>query len=77
MTWNHSIIKRDLKKPVYYAVHEVFYNDVGEITSWTSEPIDLTADSPKEILEILKQITADIKLAVLNEKELIRIVKSR
>jgi len=77
MTWNHRIIKRDLKKPAYFAVHEVFYDEAGEITNWTAEAIDLTGENRKEILTILKQITLDIKTPILKESRLLEGIKAQ
>ena len=77
MTWNYRVIKRDLKKPAYFAVHEVFYDEVGEITNWTTEAIDLTGENRKEILTILKQITLDIKTPILKESRLLEVIKAQ
>lgn len=77
MTWNYRIIKHDFKKPAYFAVHEVYYNDIGKITNWTVGAIDLTAESRKDILETLKQIATDSKMPILNESELIKLTKNR
>lgn len=73
MTWNYRIVKHDLRKHTYFAVHEVYYNDTGKITNWTAEPIDLTAGSRKDILATLRQIAADSKLPILSEAELLKI----
>lgn len=76
MTWNHRLIKHNLKKPAFLAVHEVYYDDAGKITSWTMDPIDLTGDNKSEIISLLKQITVDIETPILSETELIKTVKS-
>lgn len=71
MTWNHRLIKHDLKNPAYLAVHEVFYND-GKISSWTVDPIDLTGKNKAEIKHLLSQISIDIDTPVLSEKVLLK-----
>jgi len=70
MTWNYRIIKHDTAKSIYFAVHEVFYDDSGKITNWTKELIDITGDSKNDIADILKQMTLDIKTTVLKESKL-------
>jgi hypothetical protein len=70
MTWNHRIIKHDLKKPFYLSVHEVFYDDSGKVTSWTANPIDITRENRAEINRLLKQITRDIQTPILSESKL-------
>ncbi len=77
MTWNYRIIKHDLRRPTYFAVHEVFYDDGGNITSWTSDAIDLTGGSRKDILATLAQITDDLKTPVLYETTMHKIDKKR
>lgn len=74
MTWNYRIIQHDGSSPVYYEVHEVFYDEAGKITSWTSDPIDLTGESKSGIDRTLKQISSDCKQPVLSESELIKLI---
>lgn len=74
MTWNYRIIKHDIKKPAYFAVHEVYYDDAGKITLWTSEPISLTGESNKDILADLKHLIKDTKEPVLSETELLKLI---
>lgn len=76
MTWNHRLIKHDLKQPAYLAVHEVFYDDTGRISSWTQDPIDLTEGNRTEIMRLLTQITNDIKTPILSEAKLIKRLES-
>jgi len=38
MNWNYRILKRQNESGEYeYGIHEVFYNEKGEIVSWTKE----------------------------------------
>jgi hypothetical protein len=71
MTWNHRLIKHDLKKPTYLAVHEVYY-DGYKISSWTTDPIDLTGNNKAEIKRLLSQITIDVDTPILSEKDLLK-----
>jgi len=69
MTWNYRIIKHDSKKPGFFAVHEVFFNNKGKITSWTENPIDIVGNSKTDIKSIIKQITLNIETPTLMESE--------
>jgi len=75
MTWNYRIIKHDSEKRSYFAIHEVFYNNKGEITSWTENPIDIVGESKVDIKSILKQMTLDTETPTLKESELLESLK--
>lgn len=77
MNWNYRIIRHDIKKPTYFAVHEVFYDDAGEITNWTTSPIDVVADTKKDIFATLQRMTTDSKTPVLSEKQLVKKIKNQ
>ena len=38
MYWNHRVIEHNTVEN-YEAIHEVYYNEVGEIQGWTEEPV--------------------------------------
>ena len=54
--WNYRIIK-DKKT---YGLHEVFYNDDGEIFAH-AEKAEIIGDDPKEILESITLMYKDVK----------------
>jgi len=70
MTWNYRIIKHDKTKNVYFAVHEVYYDEKGSVKGWTEDPIDIVGDSKQEILNTLNHMVEDTKQPVLKESEL-------
>lgn len=70
MTWNYRIIMHDKSKPKYFAVHEIYYDEKGNIESWTADPINITGDSKQEILKTLKHMIEDTKHSILQESEL-------
>ncbi|ACU63298.1 hypothetical protein [Chitinophaga pinensis] len=40
MSWNYSVIKRKSESGAYeYGLHEVFYNEKGEINFWTIDSL--------------------------------------
>lgn len=70
MTWNYRIIHHDSQKHPYFAVHEVFYNEHGDITNWTTEPINITGESRQEVIATIKQMLADTETEALAESQL-------
>lgn len=61
MTWRYQLTKETINGHDEYAVREVYFDDEGNLTSWTKDPITLTGDSQQEILEDLIRIRTDIK----------------
>ena len=45
MSWNYRIIKHSSGNRVYFAVHEVFYDDKGNMEHLTKDPIDIVGDT--------------------------------
>lgn len=69
--WNYRIIKHDISQPVFFAVHEVFYDESGRVTSWTENPITVGGDSKKEVVKALRTMLSDVeRLPVLKESDL-------
>ena len=60
MSWNYRIMKHGEKDGVWYGVHEVFYDDDGNL-SWTMKPVVASADSPEGVIEDVELMLADIK----------------
>lgn len=72
MTWNYLITKHDTAKTIYFAIHEVFYDENGKITNWTEEPIQIIGDGEIDIANILQQMILDIKTPFLKESRLLK-----
>lgn len=70
MTWDYRVIKRDKDKNPSFAIHEVFYDEAGEIMTWTAEPVGVEGDSLKEVKDQLEYMRKDIKTPVLRLSEL-------
>lgn len=77
MTWSYRVIKHDKAEPVYFAAHEVYYDERGRVTNWTQEPIDITGNSRQEVLKTLRHMTGDTKAPVLKESELEKRIKGQ
>lgn len=57
--WNYRIlVSTDSYGNDYYALYEVFYTD-NTADAWTADPIDFGADSPEDVLRMLKQAVSD------------------
>ncbi len=61
MTWNFRLVKHTNRRLVWYAVHEVFYNDAGKPFTMTEDPVDITDKSPAEVRNYLEMIQRDIQ----------------
>jgi uncharacterized protein with NAD-binding domain and iron-sulfur cluster len=60
MTWNYRIIKHDDGDPIYYGLHEVYYDEEHNIDMWTLEA-EVVGDSVEEIVSVLKMMLDDVK----------------
>jgi hypothetical protein len=47
MTWNYRIIKFGDE---HYSLHEVYYNEAGEPTMYTTDAIDFVGESRHEVV---------------------------
>jgi hypothetical protein len=52
-----------------YAVHEVYYNEDGEIDGWTAQPVSPAGDDLKQLDSDLSLFSAALSLPVLEELE--------
>ena len=72
MTWNYRLIRHG----EYVALHEVYYDGGGKVTSWTADPISFVADldeGAEGVIGSLEMALADArKYPVLIASELPR-----
>lgn len=50
MSWNHRIIRHikprtHMDDAIYYAIHEVYYDENGKVNGWTEDPIEIMEES--------------------------------
>ncbi|HJW86876.1 MAG TPA: hypothetical protein VJ440_09610 [Candidatus Brocadiaceae bacterium] len=57
MTWNYRVIE-DKK---VFSIYEVYYNDAGEITAITEDPVVPQGETLKELKDDLKYYSAALK----------------
>ena len=69
--WNYRVIKHDTDENIVYQVHEVYYNDRGEIDGFTEDAVHASGESFEELLSDLDMMVKDAKnRPVLSLKEL-------
>ena len=59
--WNNRIVKHEKDDTVWYAVHEVFYNDDGGINGYTEDPISILGETAEDVILQLQIIMKDIE----------------
>jgi len=73
MTFNYRVIKRE----GILEIHEVYYNDKGEIEFWDESPSWPIGNDIKELLEDLSKYESATELPILDEDEMLNDIKSR
>ena len=64
MTWNHRVVKYETcnlfgDPDVGYAIHEVFYDNNGNVQGMTSNPVKPWGDTKDELrLELMRMLDA-------------------
>jgi hypothetical protein len=66
MTWNYRVI---LNNDIYQ-IHEAYYNDAGEITAVTEDPIAPAGDTLEELTDDIEHYIQAVKHLVLKMNEL-------
>lgn len=70
MTWDYRVIKYNTNGNVYYKIHEVYYNEKGEIELYTEEPIEPHGDTLEELIKDIEFMAEATKKPVISKKEL-------
>jgi hypothetical protein len=60
MTWNYRVMKRKNDAGIYdFGIHEVYYDEHGNINSWTENPLTPTCSSEEDLqYELTKMMEA-------------------
>ena len=73
MTWNYRIIHYTAGG---YGLHEVFYDDKGEVEGWTDQAIDFGCDEDEGKEGVIKSLKLALKDAkrqpVMEEKDALK-----
>ncbi len=48
-TWNYRVVRRDWGDEESFEIHEIYYDDAGEICMWTQDPIAARGVDPEEL----------------------------
>lgn len=78
MTWDYRIIKIDTKgSGDYFAIHEVYYDEDGEVRGHTARAMYVSSESPKGIMETLILMRHACKRPILDEMDLKKLYRKR
>lgn len=73
MVWNYRVVRKENKGPFVtederyaYGIHEVYYNDAGEIESCTVEPVDPYGTTEGELFDCMAKMNDALKKPVLD-----------
>lgn len=69
MTWNHRIMAAPDGDGYEYGLYEVYYNEKGEPTGYTSDAIPIVGESIKEIRWILDKVEEALMKPVLSYED--------
>lgn len=63
--WNHRVIEKD----GYYAIHEVYYNDNGNVEGRTKNAVTVGGESIEDLRTVLEQMLGALDKAVIRVKQ--------
>ena len=67
MSWNYRIVARDVAGCTFYGIHEVHYDEYGQIMSWTKRPSRVVCDSLEALDGMIDMMAEGASLPVLQE----------
>lgn len=70
MSWNYRVFKHVYKDEEYFQVHEVFYDDQGNIQGWSAEEVAALGSNPTELRSDLGMMLQALDRPILDAKEL-------
>ena len=64
--WNYRLMRHtDAFGREYYAIHEAYYNDVGEVTAWTDDAASPMGQTLEEVREELDRMLRAIDYPIV------------
>lgn len=72
MSWNYRIIRKRTSFGDLYQVHEVYYTDSGEVSSWTENSINPAGETLSELKKDFSRQLAALEKPVLDYDDLVR-----
>lgn len=68
--WNYRVMKREnAQGQIGFGIYEVFYDDNGEIKSWTENSLTPVCDSEEDLKEEMKIMMKAFEKETLTYKE--------
>ncbi len=69
--WNYRIIKKEIleSEEKAYQIHEVYYDEQGNIEGWTESPISPFGATPEELREDIRYQLNAFRKPILKEKK--------
>ena len=68
MTWNYRVIKHTTDDVIYYGIHEVYYDDKQEPSSYSEDSIAPYGQTLEEIKSDLEKMVTALSKPVLDVK---------
>lgn len=71
MVWNHRVIATrkepygERSNEYQYAIHEVFYDNEGNITSWTEDAVGVVGDDMLEVKHSLNWMLEALNMPII------------
>lgn len=70
MSWNYRVMKRMNESGEYdYGIHEVFYDEKGEVSFWTLESLTPVCSSEEDLMQELHLMLEALKQETILYKE--------
>jgi len=67
MNWDYRVINHD----GMFTIHEVSYNDKGDITSISQDPMGPSGDTLEELKDDMEYFLQALDMPVLNKEEIV------
>lgn len=55
-TWNYRAVKTEHTDGPTFCIHEVYYNDDGDITAWSVDPISPMGETASELASDIRDM---------------------
>ncbi len=65
MNWNHRVIKTETPDGPWFAIHEVYYDDEGNLSGYSEKPVAVCGEGFDEIEETLKRMLRALEKPIL------------
>ena len=67
-SWNYRLLAHEYRREVVFAIHEVFYNELGIPTNCTKEGAKIVGDDAQEVEEVIEMMKEALNKPILYYK---------